>query len=155
LNSRIVQFWKKVKIIYDLTSCWEWLGVPNTAGYGKFMINGKRWSSHRLIYKMFYKDFNKDLFVLHKCDNRKCVRPSHLFQGTNKDNMDDMCRKNRQARLRGELNGNSKLSNKEIAEIRNICRGKKYGMYKKLSEKYGVLPDTISSIVNRRYRIYG
>ena len=64
-------------------------------GYGGFWMNGKMEMSHRAAYTLFVGEIPKGLSVLHKCDNTKCCNPSHLFLGTQVDNMKDMWAKGR------------------------------------------------------------
>ena len=87
------RFWSKVK---KSKGCWEWQACTNEAGYGIVGVGGKRTDrAHRVSWRLRYGEIPEGLFVLHRCDNRKCVRPSHLFVGTNQDNVDDMVAKGR------------------------------------------------------------
>lgn len=75
--------------------CWEWTGAT-TWGYGEVNrqgISGRR--VHRLAWEFAYGPIPDGLMVLHRCDNRSCVRPDHLFLGTAADNMHDMIAKGR------------------------------------------------------------
>ena len=84
------------KFIVDAnTGCWNWTHSLNTGGYGRVYISGKHILAHRFSYEMFNGDFDKSMFVCHKCDNPICVNPDHLFIGTAKDNNHDMMAKGR------------------------------------------------------------
>lgn len=112
------RFWKHVnkKSIYE---CWNWTGV-HTDGYGQIKINKKLVLSHRFSWGLHFGKIPKGLYILHHCDNRECVNPSHLFLGTQKDNIHDMILKNRQNDNRGENNGNHKLTSVQVKQIRHI-----------------------------------
>lgn len=88
-------FWENVK---KTENCWEWIGSKQKfngkEGYGRVNYYGKRQLAHRVSWQIHFGEIG-NLFVCHKCDNCICVRPDHLFLGTNKDNMEDCKKKNR------------------------------------------------------------
>jgi hypothetical protein len=99
----IARFWSKVCKVDDPEVCWKWIGTLTNKGYGVFSVRHTGYPAHRIAN---YIDSNNDpgtLYVLHTCDVRGCVRPSHLFRGTHEDNMADMTAKGRAAA--GDLNG--------------------------------------------------
>lgn len=79
------------------TGCWNWLGGVQSNGYGQISIKRQRILAHRASWLVFHGVFDPTLFVCHKCDNPRCINPSHLFLGSNKDNMQDAKRKGRLA----------------------------------------------------------
>lgn len=75
-------------------TCWVWLGAPDPNGYGAVKYFGIKKGAHVISWKL-YKGDNGDKWVLHKCDNRLCVNPDHLFLGDRSDNMIDCVIKER------------------------------------------------------------
>jgi hypothetical protein len=99
---------------YEKTDgCWNWKGVIGIRGYGRIGTTGL---AHRRSYEYTYGAIPKGMQVCHKCDNRKCVNPAHLFLGTNGDNLKDMTEKGRRAR--GSKMANSVLSDEIVLGIR-------------------------------------
>lgn len=100
--------------------CWIFTGsdIGNT-GYGRLRINGKRILVHRLSYSLYVGDPGS-LHVLHKCDVPLCINPDHLFAGTQADNMRDKSNKNRCADRHNENHPLCRLSDEQIAHIRNL-----------------------------------
>ena len=77
------------------SGCWLWLGSPGRHGYGEIRINNKIELAHRLSWKLFNGDIPRGMQACHRCDVRSCVNPSHLFLGTNMDNILDSMKKGR------------------------------------------------------------
>ncbi len=96
MDKRLIKrFWGYVLII-EKDGCWLWQGAINSRGYGSFGYKGKIVQAHRLSWEIcFDKPKNS---ILHKCDNKTCVNPDHLFEGTQRDNMRDMVNKRRYSR---------------------------------------------------------
>ena len=140
------RFWMKVD---SGGECWEWTGACNPRGYGKIGNKDKSAESHRVSWELHRGPVPDGLCVLHRCDNRKCVRPDHLFLGTNKENMDDKVAKGRQARPKGEANGQAKLRESDILAIREMHRRHKRrarvarGLNRFLSRWFGVATQTV------------
>jgi hypothetical protein len=129
------RFWEKVSY-GDPGGCWEWLGTKQPKGYGQIkMAGGRQVKAHRMAYQLAKPSmFDPALHVLHACDNPGCVRPGHLFQGTDLDNARDRDAKG-QRDVRGERNGRAKLMPAQVLAIRNDLRpawkiAKAYGISK-------------------------
>lgn len=75
--------------------CWLWIANRNWAGYGLFKREGKTRAAHREAWRAAHGDIPAGLQVLHRCDNRACVNPAHLFLGSQKDNIQDCIAKGR------------------------------------------------------------
>jgi hypothetical protein len=96
--------------------CWEWNRHINMYGYGLMCFRKKRELAHRVSYSIFKGNVPKESLVCHKCDNRKCANPDHLFLGTHKDNTRDMMSKNRHRFLCGE-EVSTKLNSSDVKFI--------------------------------------
>jgi hypothetical protein len=90
----------------DGDACWIWRGSTNSLGYGTLSaIRGRRGSgrdmilAHRLSYAITHGPLQRGALVLHRCDTPACVRPEHLFSGTQRDNMRDCMAKGRRRAL--------------------------------------------------------
>lgn len=97
--------------------CWEWTG-GKWGTYGRFRLNGKNIGAHVASFQHFNGDIPEGLWVLHHCDNRKCVRPDHLFSGTLLDNFDDMRAKQRHSK--GKSQPCAKVTDEDVATIRRF-----------------------------------
>lgn len=142
-------FWSRVDIKSN-EDCWEWTGSLNLNGYGHAnhsIIWGGNAMCHRVAYELTKGKIPEGLLVLHKCDNRKCVNPSHLFLGTQTDNMQDMHRKrrNNNVGMKGERNPNNKLTVEQVRFIRSQT-GKVN--FSEIARKFGVTPQIVWQIAN-------
>lgn len=127
-----------MRLVEQTETCWIWIGALNKR-YGTFATKiGDKWKNRR-AHRVSYEHFNGDLgdkLVCHKCDNPKCVNPSHLFLGTQKDNLEDASRKGRTYRggpgipwnrhithcKRGhELSGDNLVKSKRGARVCKQC----------------------------------
>jgi hypothetical protein len=109
------RFWPKVQ---KTEGCWLWTGGRNSNGYGTFGLNGtKSTAAHRFSWELVNGSIPHGMWVLHRCDVRHCVRPSHLFLGTRQDNTDDMLGKGRQTR--GVDKALAKLTDEIVRTVRS------------------------------------
>lgn len=91
----IQRFWRKVDV-RGADDCWEWSGATNSSGYGQITVRtGLTVYAHRLSAAIHFGMFDQRLWVLHHCDNRRCVNPAHLYLGTVTDNVRDMLERGR------------------------------------------------------------
>jgi len=129
---------------------WNWTGGIYGKGYGQFRYCGDSYLSHIISWIIKNGHIPDDLLVLHKCDNRVCVNPNHLFLGSQHDNLIDMRDKNRGVQPLGERHHNAKLSDSDILLIRQ-SNDSSY----KLSRKLGVSQSHINAIKSGiRRKIY-
>lgn len=135
-------FWDRI-LVGD--GCWEWQAYRHRQGYGMFYIDGKYHLAHRWMYKEWYGVDPGDLDVLHACDNPCCCNPTHLSLGTHQENMRQMMDRNRGVQHKGEACGKSKLTEKEVLEIRASSLS-----HRVLAAEYGVSHNNIGQIRRRK-----
>jgi len=132
----------------DLPSydCWNWRGKIGRDGYAFIMIQGKRIRAHRYSHRMFYRDHDPNLLVLHSCDNKSCVNPMHLRQGTVQDNSNDFGKS--QGHRKGKSVNTCKLDELDVKNIRKL-----YALgsntQKSLATMFNVSQNAISYIIRR------
>lgn len=144
-GKKINKHWMLSKCrLNEATGCWEWGWYVANSGYGtSFIKNKAQIATHRLAYMLWKGPIPDDLWVLHKCDNRLCCNPNHLFLGTHLDNVEDAKLKNRYSKI---FQGNkTKLSDSQVKEIRSSPLS-----MKALAKLFGVCPPTIKNVLSQR-----
>lgn len=132
------RFWRKVDKIGD---CWPWIGSRSRLGYGVFRLNGRIWKAHRVAWLLTYGSLTPGLDVCHHCNNRGCVNPSHLYEGTHQQNMLD--------RLDSEHSG-WKLDRETVAQIRAAYANG--GITQPdLAHEFGISDSHVCHIVNGKH----
>lgn len=132
------------------SGCHEWTGDTFPDGYARIWMQdfprpkGRR--AHRIVWEMVNGPIPAGMMVCHKCDNKRCVNPDHLFLGTALDNARDREKKGRQLHPEGEENHQSKLSARDVRDIRWEVsqRGTSYA---ELAARYGVSTSAIGRCV--------
>jgi len=141
-----LRFRKKVESYIfpePMSGCWLWDGYISPNGYGLIGKYGRVWLAHRVTYVIFKAPITNDEFgepyhVCHRCDNRVCVNPDHLFLGTVIENIADRHQKGRTRPGRGERHGRAKLTAAQVTAIRQDTRSAP-----KVAADYGVSKSSI------------
>ena len=155
----VARFWAKVNrdgptMLHMESPCWVWTGAENGRGYGRLGIGDVWVYAHRHSFILANGPLPEfpgthAACVLHRCDNPPCVRPDHLFLGTQRENLADMMRKGRANQVRGERTRAARLTDAQVREIRTLyAAGILDGP--KLAGRFGVDHSTVYAIINRR-----
>ncbi len=146
----------------DSNGCWLWGGCLQKNGYGRLSVvlkEGRRvLRAHRVSWVLEYGEIPANKEVCHRCDNRACVNPAHLFLASHSENMQDMRAKGREPKgarhglvkhperaARGVRHGNAKLTESKVLKIRET-----HGTCKSVAAEFGISAATVSMIRNRK-----
>ena len=145
------RFWEKIDM-HGPDDCWLWQAHCTAQGYGVIMVGSRKDGTrrtvraHRLAYELAVGPILAGLCVLHNCDNPTCVNPSHLYAGTQRDNMRDCYARGRQGeRPRGENHGRAKLTDEDVLAIRTDSRTQVV-----ISADYDIGPAEVGRIKRRK-----
>lgn len=129
--------------------CHIWQRGTNSSGRGTVAVAGRTIKAHRFSYERTHGPIPAGLCVRHRCDDLRCVNPSHLILGTQKDNVRDRDERNRAADVSGSCNPSAKLNENDVERIREIL---KIGgvTQKKLAPYFGVSHALINAIAKGR-----
>jgi len=137
--------------------CIEWTGAVGSHGYGVIAFSKPtrhRVLTHRLAYSLEYGEITGGLFVCHKCDNKKCCNPEHLFLGTQRDNVMDAVKKGRNYKggAKNPASGYRHYMNKfkegDKDKIKELHLAGVKG--KDIAIMFGLAKSTISRAINER-----
>ncbi len=148
------RFWTKVDkkgpiVVKRLGRCWVWTAGRFRSGYGGFWLSGRSAKAHRAAYQLLVTRVPDDTCLLHRCDNRLCVRPSHMFLGTRADNNADASAKGRARCGTEERHGAAKLTRKKVVKLRAEYAVGDVTQHE-LAIKYGVGQVAIWKVIHRR-----
>jgi hypothetical protein len=134
--------------------CWMWLGAVNPEHlYGQLMFHGRTMNAHRAFYIHCFGELTSGEHALHTCDRfypagdmtyRRCVNPSHVFVGSNLDNIADMVAKGRNSR--GERHHCATLSDERLAEL--LQRAAEGERQSRLAREFLLSPGHVSRLVH-------
>ncbi len=110
-------------------------------GYPIKNIRGRKVRLHRQVLEQkLGRKILPGMCALHKCHIRACINLDHLYEGSHRDNMDDMKSSGHSYRCGSPR----KLDLIQVAEIRNRLTLGEGGS--SLAREFGVSPSTISRI---------
>jgi hypothetical protein len=147
----VEKFWSRVDV--GGSGCWEWTAGRNIdGGYGRLRLDGGLIMAHRLAWILTYGPIPEGLSVCHHCDNPPCCNPSHLFVGTQADNVMDAMKKGRQRMpmLSGADHGQAKLTWPKVQEIRKLYKMHHISQYV-IGNLYGVSQGQIWHIITGKH----
>ncbi len=157
-EQQLYNFWAKVNkdgpihpYKPELGQCWIWTASTNGRGYSRFRLGTKKMGGHNISVWISGRDIPEDMQVNHTCCVRSCVNPEHLEVVTRQEDSDYKCGLGRQRSgdTRGEINGNSKLKENDVLEIRELYATGEY-FQRELAVKFGVSSALIVLIVNNK-----
>lgn len=107
----------KAHVSISESGCWEWTGCLTQNGYPQINFKRRAHYAHRLSYATFVGPIPVNLFLLHGCDNPKCINPQHLRPGDQKANIGDAVSRKRHAF--GVRQGKAKLTDSSVFSARS------------------------------------
>jgi len=113
-----------VKAMTKRRPCKIWTGSTREYGYGRVWYQGRYVSVHRLTFFQIHGWWPP--VVMHTCDNPPCYEGTHLVAGTQATNNADRAAKGRNGNLRGEHNGQAKITEATVRQVRARCSSGEY-----------------------------
>jgi len=145
-EQQIARFWTHVRK-RGPDECWNWQASIINGGYGQVQLANPRRMvlAHRLAYAAAYGEVPSGKQVHHRCDNRRCCNPAHLWVGTQHDNIADAIAKGRY-KAAGEHNPKAKIGPDEVRQIRKLAGA---SSQREIAERFGVSQQNVSAILRR------
>lgn len=140
------RFWSKVDV-RGPDDCWEWKGRPTKYGYGVLGVGPKVRRAHRVSWVIEHGSLSDEDHVLHRCDNRICVNPRHLWLGDNAANVADRVAKGRSGTVDSELHHAAKLTRSDVRRMRSLIE-QGYRQVD-LADQFNVSQATVSRVKRR------
>lgn len=142
------RFWARVDQSAGPSECWPWTGNRDPAGYGQMSIRGRQHRTHRIAYVLTVGPIPAGREICHRCDNKPCANPAHLFAATHRENILDARDKGRLNSPRGERSARAVLTTAKVREIRSrAARGESE---RALGRAFGVSQVAIHFVLTRR-----
>lgn len=133
------------KVLEVVSGCHEWQSTIHRDGYGKFWFDGKQVAAHRVSFLLHNGSLDAGKMVLHKCDNRKCVNPDHLYLGDAKQNAKDRTERFREWHC-------TRVSFEDVLKVREMYATGQYSQ-ESLAKMFGCDQTQISRYIRRDQRI--
>lgn len=147
INGSLLERFEAKYIRVPESGCWLWTAAVDERGYG--ILKSNEYLAHRVAWQLYHGPIPSGLYVLHRCDVRCCVNAlSHLFLGTQRDNIQDMIKKGRAVVLAGEDKSAAKLTNESVLAIRAaVAAGEGCSS---LARRYHVHNSVVSRVATRK-----
>lgn len=127
--------------------CWEWLASKDRHGYGQIRLNGETYRAHRMAWALFFGDIPEGKLILHKCNNRACVNPYHLYVGNYRDNALDAIEAGYCPKFKNVYHPPAKLYDEEIWLIRRLLY---YKIAQRIVAKMFKVSQSVISRINKQ-----
>jgi hypothetical protein len=144
INTKPVEYYTNEKGCWICTS-----HARGGNGYPQVGVNRKITTIARVLLKQKYRDFSSNVHVLHRCDDKGCINPEHLYIGTNKDNMNDRRERCRLPSCKGENNANSFITHEDVELIRHLY-SETVTSHRQLATQFGISKTQITRILNNK-----
>lgn len=116
------RFQKYISHPNGIDGCWLWTGGKTTQGYGSFYTDGdvhRTMTAHRIAYGLHHGVLPD--FVTHRCPNKVCVNPKHLYGYSRSRHPDfDYPDKPKRNYPTGEKHHRAKLTEDKVRSMRRL-----------------------------------